>query len=240
MRPDLSSRAVDARELMDAPDADPQMLAHTYRRFEVVNALVSRPGAVYREDVRPRARAGRIRILDVGAGGGDLCRALAAFLRRDGLSAEITALDPDERAMTWAQAHDAGAGVRYRVAATDELVTTGERFDVVLSNHLLHHLTDDELSRVLVDTQRLVTDTGVVAHHDIARSRAAYALYSAATLPFARNYLAGSFIREDGLLSIRRSHTAAELRARAPAGWTVRSGVPARLQLRWDGGRARG
>lgn len=239
MRPDLSARAVDLRELMDEPDADLQMLEHTYRRFRVVNAVVSRPGALYRRDIRPRARAGRVRILDVGAGGGDLCRALAAFLRRDGLSAEITALDPDERAMSWAAAHDDGAGVHYRCAATDELVAAGETFDVVLSNHLLHHLTADQLSAVLADTRQLVSRSGLVAHHDIARSAAAYALFAAGTLPFSRNFLAGSFIRVDGLLSIRRSYTAAELRAGAPEGWTVRPGFPARLQLRWEGGGAR-
>lgn len=239
MGPDLSARAVDARELMDEPDADLRMLSQTYRRFRVVNALVSRPEAVYRRDIRPRARAGRVRILDVGAGGGDLCRALAAFLRRDGLGAEITALDPDARAMHWAEAHDAGAGIRYRCAATGEIAAAGETFDVVLSNHLLHHLTDDELSGILADTRRLVSSTGVIAHHDIARSPVAYGLFAAATLPFARNFLAGSFIREDGLTSIRRSYTAAELRARAPEGWTVRQGVPARLQLRWEGADAR-
>lgn len=231
---DLSSRAVDVRELMDEPDADPQMLAQTYRRFSTVNAIVSRPGAVYRRDIRPRARSGRLRILDVGAGGGDLCRALAAHLRRDGLAADITALDPDARAMRWAAAHDAGAGVRYRTASTRELVETGETFDVVLSNHLLHHLTDEELSDVLADSRRLVAKAGVIAHHDIARSRTAYGLYAAATLPFARNFLAGSFIRVDGLLSIRRSYTARELRAVAPEGWNVRQHLPARVELRWE------
>lgn len=239
MRHDLSTRAVDARELMDDDDADEVALAQTYLRFRTVNALISGPGAVYRRDVRPRARAGRIRILDVGAGGGDLCRALAASLRRDGLTAEITALDPDERAMRWAEAHDAGAGIRYRCADTREVATTGETFDVVLSNHLMHHLTVEQLGQVLADTRTMVSDGGIVAHHDIARSAVAYALYTAVTWPFARNFLAGSFIREDGLTSIRRSYTAAELRALAPEGWTVQESLPARLQLRWDRGIAR-
>ena len=83
MRHDLSIRAVDARELMDDPDADIAMLERTYRRFRLVNALVSRPGLLYRHDIRPRARGRHIRILDVGAGGGDVCRMLAARVRRD-------------------------------------------------------------------------------------------------------------------------------------------------------------
>lgn len=239
MGPDLSARAVDARELMDEPDADERMLGLTYDRFRIVNALVSRPGGVYRRDIRARARRGPVRILDVGAGGGDLCRDLARRLRRDGLTADITALDADERAIRWAEAHDDGAGIGYRCALADELVEEGAQFDVVLSNHVLHHLTDAELPQMLHDTRRLVGDTGVVVHHDIARAGAAYALFRGATAPFARTVLAGTFIREDGLISIRRSYTREELAAAAPEGWTVRARAPFRLELRWEPGHAR-
>lgn len=238
MRVDLRARAVDARELMDAPDADPRMLARTYLQFGLVNAVVSRPGAVYRRDIRPRARRRRVRILDVGAGGGDLCRALARRLGRDRLAAEITALDADERATAWAAAHDNGAGVRYRCARVDDLVRAGETYDIVLSNHLLHHLDDGERQQILDGTRRLVAPGGLAVHHDIARSRSAYTLFAAGTAPFTWNLLAGSFIRADGLTSIRRSYTAREIAAVAP-GWTVRSSLPARLELRWERADAR-
>lgn len=234
MRHDLSTRASDARELMDDPDADIGMLERTYERFRLVNALVSRPGLLYRRDILPRARLRPLRILDVGAGGGDVCRMIAARLRRDGLSAEITALDADERAIRWAADRDGGAGVRYRCAFAEELVAAGEQFDVVFSNHVVHHLSDAQLRGLLDDSTRLVGADGVVVHRDIARSRAAYALYGAATGLFASTLFRGSFIREDGLISIRRSYTPTELASVAPPGWTVRFGLPSRLELRWD------
>lgn len=246
MGADLSTRAVGVRELMDDPSADPGMLERTYRRFGAVNAVVSRPGSVYRADVRPRARRRRalggapVRILDVGAGGGDLCRALAVRLRRDRLDAEITALDVDPRAVAWASAHDGGAGAVYRCASSSDLVRAGERFDIVLSNHVLHHLDGAGLAGMLEDTRRLVPEDGLVAHHDIARSRLASAAFAAGTWPFSGNLLAGSFIRADGLTSIRRSYTAAELAAAAPPGWVVRRGFPSRLQLRWEPADAAG
>ncbi|WP_091234685.1 methyltransferase domain-containing protein [Microbacterium sp. 3J1] len=232
MSHDLSTRASDARELMDDPGADVAMLERTYERFRLVNALVSRPGQFYRNDIRPRARRGRVRVLDVGAGGADVCRMIAARLRRDGLEGEVTALDADERAVRWAAAHDDGAGVRYRCALAEDLVAEGDQYDVVFSNHVLHHLSAPELQGVLRDTDRLAGAGGVVVHRDIARSKAAYALFAAATLPFAGTLLRGSFIRVDGLISIRRSYTPAELAAVAPEGWTVRAGLPARLELR--------
>ncbi|MBS1699322.1 MAG: methyltransferase domain-containing protein [Actinobacteria bacterium] len=238
MGADLSARAVDVRELMDDPAADPRMLERTYRRFGIVNAVVSRPGAVYRVDVRPRARqaagSGPLRVLDVGAGGGDLCRALAARLHRDGLPAEITALDVDPRAVAWASAHDDGAGIVYRCADAAELVRAGETYDVVLSNHVLHHLDEEGLASMLEHTRLLAGQHGLVAHHDIARSRLGHAAFAAGTWPFAGTLLAGSFIRPDGLTSIRRSYTTAELAAVAPPGWQVRGGFPSRLELRWE------
>lgn len=234
---DLSSRAVDAREQMDDPDADLRMLERTYDRFRFVNAVVSRWRSVYRRDIRPRAGRGPIRLLDIGAGGGDVSRALAAWARRDGLTVDVTALDADERAVRWAR--ERGGGVEYRCAYTSELVATGERFDVVISNHLLHHLLGDQLQALLAESIALVEDDGLVMHRDIARSRFAYRGFAAATLPFTRNLLAGSFIREDGLTSIRRAFTAGELAAIAPDGWQVREGLPARLELRWEAWDAR-
>lgn len=229
----LATRDVDVRELMDDPDCDRRMLERTYDRFAAVNAIVSRPGAIYRRDIRPRASKDRpLRILDIGAGGGDLCRVIARRMRRDRRPAEITALDADERAISWASAHDQGAGVRYMHATTHELVAAGEQFDVIVSNHVLHHLTDAELQAVLADSRRLLSPGGLIVHHDIARGRAAYVIFSIATALLGGNLLAGSFIRTDGLISIRRSFTVAEIAAAAPEGWVARGRFPFRIELR--------
>lgn len=234
MRPDLSVRAADATELMDAPDADRRMLERTYARFAAVNTVVSPWRAEYRREILPRADRGALRVLDVGAGGADLARALARRLRRDGRVARITALDPDPRAVAWASAHDGGAGLRHLCGVTGDLVDAGAQFDVVLSNHMLHHLADHEVRGLLSDTERLLAPGGVALHHDLVRSPAAHLLFDVVTRPLAGNLLAGSFIRDDGLTSIRRSRTCAELSALAPAGWTVRSSMPARLTARWE------
>src|SRR6218665_1707671 len=240
MSADLSARARHARELMDDPLADQRMLERTYLRFALVNRIVSRPGLLYRRGIRPRSAPGRmLRILGVGAGGGDLCRSIAAALRRDEFCGDVTALDPDPRAIDWAQAHDGGAGIRYRIASTSDLVEADERFDVIVSNHLLHHLTEGELQALLEDPRRLAGPSGLVVHCDIARGRGTYALFAAGTLPFSGNLLRGSFIRADGLTSIRRSYTVPELRDAAPSSWQVRAGFPSRLELRWEGGDAR-
>ena len=95
---------------------------------------------------------------------------------------------------------------------------------MVVSNHVLHHLGTAELPHFLAESALL--SRGTVIHNDIRRSPAAYALFYAASWPFP-----GSFIREDGLTSIRRSYTAAELQAAAPPGWTVLPRPPFRNLL---------
>jgi 2-polyprenyl-3-methyl-5-hydroxy-6-metoxy-1,4-benzoquinol methylase len=229
--PDLARRDADVRELMDAPDADPRMLARTYRRFETVNRMLSGWRRLYRRRIRDRVLARDVRVLDIGSGGGDIARSIARWCAADARSCEVVAADADPRATAWAALRAGPVNVTYVTAMTGDLVREGERFDVVLSNHLLHHLQDDELETVLSDSARLLRPGGLALHNDIARSRAAYALFGAATWPFEAHLLRDTFIRADGLTSIRRSYTASELRARAPQGWEVATAVPFRLVL---------
>lgn len=219
---------------MDDPRADLETLERTYDRFRLVNAVVSNPRAVYRRWIRPRLSATETRrVLDIGAGGADVPKALLAWARADGLRVEVTAIDPDERAIAWARRQAPVPGLVLRQATSRELADAAERFDVVMSNHVLHHLDGRELGALLAESERLAAG-GLAVHGDIERSRLGYAAFALGTLPFAPNLLAGTFIRADGLASIRRSHTAAELRAVLPSGWRVRRGFPSRLEVIWD------
>lgn len=217
----LTQRDCGITERMDAPDCDLQALQRTYAQFRIVNALVTGWQLTYRHHVRPVLRRDRLNtLLDIGSGGGDVPRALARWARRDGYRMQVTAVDPDSRAHAWSVRQPDVPGVSFRRALSSDLVAEGRSFDVVTSNHLLHHLDDAQLQVLLADSQRLARGTAV--HSDIARSRWAYLLFSAGT----RAFFPGSFIREDGLISIRRSYTAEELRDAVPPGWEVQQQPP--------------
>jgi 2-polyprenyl-3-methyl-5-hydroxy-6-metoxy-1,4-benzoquinol methylase len=229
VHPPLRDRAVDAVELMDDPHCDPRALELTYRNFRWVNAVVSGLRHTYRTHIRPRLSSTRPHaLLDIGSGGGDVARSLARWAARDGLLLTVTAIDPDARAHAYATGRPAVPGLEFRRAHSGDLVAAGERFDTVLSNHVLHHLGPADLGALLADSERLCR--GVVLHGDIERATLAYAGFSVGTWPFFR----GSFIRADGLTSIRRSFTFTELAAVAPPGWTVHRERPYRLVLRWS------
>lgn len=222
----LRERAADAVEEMDLPGCDPGRLERTYAQFALVNRALAGWHGLYREHVRPRLSADfRTELLDIGCGGGDVSVLLARWAARDGLLLDVTAIDPDPRASLFAQGRHAGAGVTFRQATAAELVGEGRRFDLVVSNHVLHHL--DGLAAFLAESALL--SRGVVIHNDLRRNPAAYALFFAASWVFT-----GSYIRQDGLTSIRRSYTAAELAGAAPPGWTVARRAPFRNVLRLD------
>lgn len=227
---DLAQRDRDLRELMDDPDCDPDALRRTYGQFGLVNRLVAGWRRRYRRDLRPLLSAGRgTTLLDVGCGAGDVACALARWAARDGLRLDVTAVDPDPRAYAYAvESGGATPAVTFRCCSSGDLVAEGRRFDVVISNHVLHHLTEDELAALLTESTGLARR--LVLHSDLTRSPVAYAAYGL----LSRAAGPGSFLRADGLRSLRRSYRPAELAAIVPAGWQVRRAFPFRLLLRRD------
>jgi 2-polyprenyl-3-methyl-5-hydroxy-6-metoxy-1,4-benzoquinol methylase len=224
----LRERAADAVEEMDLPGCDPARLDRTYAQFALVNRVVSGWRGIYLHQLRPRLRDGSATtLLDIGCGGGDVPVMLSRWAARDGLRLEVTAVDPDPRASHFAAEHHKASGVRFRQAYAAELVNEGLSYDFVVSNHVLHHLSPDEFPAFVAESAKLCR--GRVIHNDLRRSPWAYALFFAGSWP-----LTGSYIRQDGLTSIRRSYTTEELRAAAPAGWTVARRAPYRNLLILD------
>ncbi|WP_345800832.1 methyltransferase domain-containing protein [Microbacterium sp. AZCO] len=220
----LRARDTVVRELMDDPDCDSARLAATLRRFDTVNRLWSGWAALYRARLGPflASLERPARVLDLGSGGGDLVTRLAGLAERDGLDVRWVGADPDARALEVARGR-ASSRIEFRASDASSLRSAGERFDAVVSNHVLHHLSAFDLAGFAADS-RALTD-GLVLHSDIRRSRTAYGLYAVGVTPFAP----GTFLRTDGLRSIRRSYRAAELEAALGHPWTVRDASPFRV-----------
>ena len=222
---DLRTRAGNLSELMDSPACDAAALRRTYAQFAVLNPLISGWHRLYRRRLRPlMLTTRRNSLLDIGAGGGDVARALSRWAARDGFVLEVTAIDSDPRACAFALSRPA-RGVTVRCAASADLVAEDRQYDFVISNHLLHHLDGDGLRQLLDDSERLARR--LVVHNDIARNRLGYVAYKLATRPLPQ----GSFLHHDGLTSIRRSYQRHELDAVSPPGWEVDTQFPRRLIL---------
>lgn len=210
---------------MDDPACDLGKLRATYRHFAAINRRFSGWEVVYARYLRPRMQPGRAyTLLDIGFGGGDIPRRLLEWAARDGLSLSVTAIDPDARAAAFARSLPPIKGLCFEQTDTRTLAERGARFDFVVSNHLLHHLSASELQGLLQDSAQLGR---TVIHNDIARADTAYLGFALLTGPFYRD----SFITPDGLTSVRRAYTPSELRAAVPEGWQVSRPLRYRLLL---------
>ncbi len=224
------SRDAAAQELMDDPHCDAEKLRRTYQQFAVINRVVAGWRRTYARRIRPRFTGQQHTLLDVGTGGGDIARALAGWAKCDGVSLAVTAIDPNAAAIGFAAGQASAPSIEWLSCLSSDLVREGRQFDFVVSNHVLHHLTGEELGALLIDSERLAT--GLALHSDIRRSSVGYGLFSALTLPLV---LAPpgrtSFIRPDGLTSVRRSFTEGELSGAIPSGWIVQRQAPYRILL---------
>ncbi|MDE2996278.1 MAG: methyltransferase domain-containing protein [Bacteroidota bacterium] len=222
----LSERAVDLDEIMDDPDCDPVLLTNTYDWFARLNPWLGRWHAVYRSHIRRHLRPDRAtRILDIGCGAGDILRLIRDRAGKDGFEVDLLGIDPDPRAIVRARALGTNASLSFQACHSSKLVETGATFDLVISNHLLHHLSRDDVQGLLADSMAL--SDGLVIHNDICRDDIAWlAFWPVGAIPSFN-----SFILSDGLRSIRRAWHPDELKKFVPASWEIQEKAPFRTLL---------
>ena len=146
MIPDLSARADHLRESMTDPSCSREKLFRTYREFALTNRFLAGWRRCYVSLIRPHLRAGEeSTLLDIGFGGGDIPHALAAWARHDGFQLEITGIEQDARALEYVSTLPKRDGVTFRQASLGDLLRERLMFDFVISNHVLHELTNRQI-----------------------------------------------------------------------------------------------
>lgn len=141
----LAKRA-DAEELMDADDLDPATYAAVVHDLARVNTLTlaRRPTINFLGEVRRRHPAAPLRILDVGFGDGDMLRAIARWARKRDQPVELVGIDLNPRSAPAArEGTPADMAIEYRTGDYEGL--GGQRWDVVLSSLVAHHMTHAQL-----------------------------------------------------------------------------------------------
>lgn len=224
----LNDRDTQSRERMDDPKCSQTDLFNTYRQFSTINAIISGWKTIYKKKIKPILQTDRVNsLLDIGFGGGDIPIKLASWADDDGLELEIIGIETDPRAMAFVQTVESPKNISFKLASSTDLLKKEHRFDIVISNHLLHHLTNSELGDLLLEAKKLSTKR--VLFNDIERSDTGYVLFNL----FSRPVFQSSFITEDGLTSIKRSYTFRELENAIPDDWTIQRLFPFRLLLQY-------
>ena len=198
---------VHTPERMDDPRSDPILVARTLRHLELVNRTLSRVRTLLRrfviQDLVSRG-VPQASVLDVGAGGGDVGLWLVREGARRGVSIRVTCVDADARAVAYAK--DRVGRNRAIDIVHGSLFDVEGQWDYVISNHVLHHLCDEEIVGLLEHAWRICRRR--IVWNDLLRSRLSLLGFSA----FSALLMRGSYARADGLVSILRGFRPRELR----------------------------
>ena len=202
-------------ELLDEPHADPWLqrrsladVALANRLFGGTRAVLAELGRVVDERVGGMRPGAPLSLLDVGTGIGDIPARAARLVARRGLRLEATGLDVAEAVVRASRAAIGAAGVLGDARA---LPFADRSVDVVACSQVLHHFPDDEAALVLREMTRVARRRVIVA--DLRRSWLAAAGIWAASFPLRFHPVS----RHDGVTSVLRGYTPAELRAHVHA-----------------------
>ncbi len=151
-------------------------------------------------------------ILDMGCAEGTMLRKLADEARKRALPVKLIGVDLNKQALELA--HEYSRDFPEITFMECDILTTDFsdiNIDVVMTTLTLHHFTDDGVVK-FVNQFNSMASLGVVIN-DLQRSRLAYYLFQAFSLFFIKTKIA----RKDGLLSIKRAFTKADLKGYAHA-----------------------
>ena len=199
---DLSTRVI-AEEQMDSADLPADAYAALLADLARVNGwtMAARPTLAFLERCVPPG--GRLKLLDVGFGHGDMLRRIARWAAGRGVAAELVGIDLNPRSAEVASsATDPTLPIRFR--AGDYADCAGEGWDVVTSSLVAHHMDHAQLIAFLRFMEAESAFGWLV--NDLHRHRLPHFGYPL----LARLMRWHPIVREDGTLSIARSYRPAE------------------------------
>ena len=132
--------------------------------------IISQIALEFDRDVKSKEPFKGLKILDIGWGGGLRCAPMAR------LGATVVGVDAAERNIPVAKAHAnrSSLSIDYRVGTAEDLVESGNKFDVVLNMEVVEHVADP-LS-YLTACRQLLVKGGLMICSTINRNPKSFAM----------------------------------------------------------------
>jgi len=146
-------------------------------------------------------------VLDVGAGSGELLRAIAESARKANRKARLVGLELNARSANAIPEESKNfAEIEAVRADAFRLPFADDSFDYAMCSLFTHHFADENVVKIIREMNRVAQREIFVI--DLHRHRAAYFSYKI----FCRAFRISGLVREDGSLSVLRSFTPEELK----------------------------
>lgn len=231
------SRRSEEKEMIDSPATlAPGEMEQTLRELGLVNRWLGGSEAalsparfelsrLHRADSRPRRP---LKVLDVGAGGGDIPLRLLQWARRRGIPVRIVAVDFNHRACSIAARLAPGGSISFVTADVLALPFAPKAFDLVLCSAFLHHFPEGAASRVLCALRKAAGHAVLV--NDLHRHPCAYWSFRLLSGLLSRS----PAVRHDGPISILRGFRRRELEQAFRQAGFERLRITWRWAFRWS------
>jgi 2-polyprenyl-3-methyl-5-hydroxy-6-metoxy-1,4-benzoquinol methylase len=197
------------KEILDDFELQGNDLAQNLRELQIVNSNLGGYSVVkegIEQIIEKDSLKGRIRVADIGCGGGDTLRELAKWSLKKGFSLELTGIDANKSAVNFAEDQSRD----YPEISFKQLNIFSEEFkvldyDIIMFNLFVHHFEEGQIIAFL----KVCRDKkAVVLINDLQRSALAYTLFRLSSKVFNFSKIS----RHDGMLSIRKAFTRKDLR----------------------------
>ena len=195
-------------ERIDTGDYTPAEYERFLREIKFINRWTGDEKALKNTLFREieKSKLQNFRLLDVGAGSGELLRATANFAGRKKVRAALYGLELNEvSARAILRESKNFAEIKSVRGDALQLPFADNSFDFVISSLFTHHLKDRQIIEALREMKRVALQKIFVI--DLHRHPLAYLSYKA----FCRVFRISRLVTEDGSLSILRSFTTEEL-----------------------------
>lgn len=206
MAPDFTSRSGQI-EIMDDLGSTGEVVEQSLRELDFINRWLGGNALTFDAlDQFVGNTKEKVRIADLGCGGGEMLRQVAVWARKRNLEVELEGFDANPFIAHYAQEQSRNFP---EIKAFPENVLstefTNREFDVVLCTLFLHHFTSDELVEFLA---RLKSQTSRwIIINDLHRHWLAYHSIWALTQAFSKSKM----VKNDGPLSVLRGFSKKEI-----------------------------
>ncbi|GGK87308.1 methyltransferase domain-containing protein [Rufibacter glacialis] len=147
----------------------------------------------------------KLKIADLGSGGGDTLRMVARWARRRNQPVELVGIDANAFMLNYSAAHSQPyPEISYRQADVFSPEFARQEYDIVICSLFLHHFPDQALASLLAQLQGQARVAVLV--NDLHRHPLAFYSIKTLTQVFSRSYL----VKNDAPLSVLRGFSRAD------------------------------
>ena len=198
---DTSQRTSDI-EIMDDFSIEGEVLHDTLDKLAGINKWLGGNKVTLqgvKQLLRNHPKEKSVTIVDLGCGGGDILRDIAAFGRKNGFTPELIGIDANPNVLDYASQRCEDypeISFLHHDIFSEEFNTL--EYDIVITTLFLHHFSASEIEHTLALILNKVS-LGIVIN-DLHRSTMAYYLFRLLCTVITNNQM----VIQDGLTSVRR------------------------------------